>query len=67
MNFDFKSLLNSIPPVLVVLAISFLVIAFIEVREETKEINCINYYTSLGYKGKGCEKYINNFVGGLDE
>ena len=32
------------------------------VYEQQKEINCITYYTSLGYISRGCDKYVNDFI-----
>lgn len=36
--------------------------SFIQVQKDTKEINCITYYTSLGYTANGCEKIIERFI-----
>ena len=47
--------------IIVIFAFSFLKVAY-----DTKEMNCITYYTSLGYTGSGCDKYIERFVNAND-
>lgn len=49
---------------LAVLAI-FLVLfvsTLISIHNETKEINCITYYSSLGYVASGCDSIVDRFI-----
>lgn len=52
--------------VLIVLAVIIFLLYFLftfnRIREDTKEMNCLTYYTSLGYTANGCEKYIERFI-----
>lgn len=41
---------------------SYFLIVLNNVYNQTKEINCITYYTSLGYIANGCDKVVSNFI-----
>lgn len=42
------------------------IITLIQVKHETKEINCITYYTSLGYTANGCDKIVRDYIDSND-
>lgn len=47
----------------VLVVLIYFLFTFSSISKQTKEINCITYYTSLGYTANGCEKIIERFIG----
>lgn len=47
----------------VLVVLIYFLFTFNRVKTQTDELNCITYYTSLGYAPKGCDKYIERFLG----
>lgn len=59
----FKYAFLCIVAIFLILFISVL----IQVHNENKEINCITYYTSLGYTANGCENLVNKFIESVNQ
>ena len=47
---------------LVIILMFYFMFTLNKVQKDNKEINCITYYTSLGYTASGCENIIERFV-----
>ena len=74
-NLDFKSILSSLNNTqsnvnvfkyvfltILLLFGGYFLFTLNRVYTQSKEINCITYYTSLGYIANGCDKVVSNFV-----
>ena len=47
---------------LVIILVFYFMFTLNKVQKDNKEINCITYYTSLGYTASGCESIVERFV-----
>ena len=68
MNFDVNNIIKTQMFLkygfLLIVAIFLICGTLVKVSNDTKETNCITYYTSLGYTANGCEKYVERFIAG---